>query len=877
MPPFPRSLAASLDYRRVSDLLGMELEANALPRTTSCPLCAKPSLELHWDGLHDAIWSWCASCRFAGDLIDLFASKRKHGAHAACVELVRERALPETSSQTIDAHVETHLRVRRDVEGLWKVASQRCEEREFRNLDGPLNRLGIHPRDLPPNCTAVSDWLGVTCRRELEDIWHPGSLSDGDPTECNVMPQRRRGSGPGASRLFRGRGWNEVLIVRCTDLPGRTSGFLILGRKGDSEQGDVFYRAVPGRHRQGGVLDGGIMMREQLRVQLIGAKGRVKWPGAAFVSTNPMEAISLQVGTVQDGFSRPLPLVAIQEDGEVVARHCWSGIAGETLIFWDGVDPVLAIRAALRVDGQVGLAMSLEEARGRAATLLDNVYATRQPAVSAFARHLERLLPQEAADLFRSMPLKPAQAAELSRILSPELAAAIGHVATERMFAVGKRVIRESRDGWDDVKTGRRLLNAVPRVEELATAVNGHRVAVGTVTVRGTPYPFRESVDEIETKGFFPVVQSALRRQNGPEIVFDRRWKANAWGTLLEISAPKRTSAVERVGWDPLRMRFVLPGGAIGPQGVKPATSNGIAVREMPLANWIPSEGHDSEASLFKSLSPAERTIFWAVGVLIAERLHGRLTDGTERGILVVGEVAQEYLLELGPKLGLLAPSFPSRRSADDQMEWLGAQVSRDDVPPILDLRDGRGQAGVARWLESLGNHGALLMLPNRTNDSVQTQRRFHVLELPDAWRAPRSWVSPSRLPTGLLVEWIADLAHRGFRPSNRRPIAVESLIQDATDWAATSLSDSGGLGKLGWALTAADRIAPLDALKRVIASLPKTATQQALLGSDSVPEGCQSWLDSEMVRLKAPRIDWIATAEEGFAPLSPTEFQDAH
>lgn len=877
MPPFPRSLAASLDHRRISDLLGIELETKTLPLTTRCPLCAKPTLELHWDSVYDAIWAWCPSCQFAGDLIELFASKRDLGPHAACCELVREGVLPETSSRSIERHVQTHVRVRRDVEALWKRASQRFADRDFRNLDGPLNRLGIQPRYLRGNCAAVAAWVGVSCRSELEGIWHPGSFSDGEATEPNGKPPHTRGSGPGASRLFRGRGWNEVLIVRSTDLPGRTCGFLIVGRRGDPEEDDEFYRAVPGRHRRAGLFDSGLMMREQLRVRLIGAKGRVKWPGAVFVSTNPVEAISLQTGTIQDGFSQPLPLVAIQEDGEAMARNCWSGIPGAKLVFWDSLDPVRAIRAALRVDGQVGRAMSLEEARGRAATLLDSVHTTKERAVPALARHLERLWPREAADLFRAMPLKPEQAAELSRILSPELAAAIQHVATERVFAVGKRVIRESRDGWEDVRSSRQLVNAVPRVEELVTAANGHRLAVGTVTFNGTPYSFRESVDEIETKGLFTVLQAVLRHQNGPELVFDRRWEADAWNTLLEISVPKRTSAVERVGWDPSKMRFVLPGGAIGPQGVECASAHGPAVQEMPLGNWITSEGHDAEARLYQSLSPAERTIFWAVGVLIAERVLGRLTDGTERGILVVGEVAQEYLLELGPKLGLLASRFPTRRSADDQMEWLRAEVSRDDVPPILDLRDGRGQAGVARWLEALGNHGALLMLPRMTNDSAQTQRRFHVLQLPAAWRAPRSWRSPARLPTGLLVEWFVDLAQRGFLPANRRPLAIESLIQDATDWVATSLSDAGGLGKLGWALTAADRVDPRDALKRVIASLPKWEGQQALLSNDPVPKERQSWLDSELARFKCPRIDWIATAAKACGIPNPAKFQDAH
>jgi len=570
-----------------------------------------------------------------------------------------------------------------------------------------------------------------------------------------------------------------------------------------------------------------------------------------------VEAAFLQAATFRDGFSQPLPLVAVNETDGAAAVHCWSGITPGSLVFWDPADPLRAIRAALRVGGQVGAPISFERAGYHGETLLNHVYRTRDTAIVALARQLEALSPHEAADLFRTMPLVPAQAAELSRTLSPELKANLELVSSGKVFVVGKRLVRESADGWDDARTGKRIVNGIVRVTELVTHPYGRRVAVGTVLIGGNSYSFRLLVDELETKGLFTALRTDLRRQNGPELMFDKRWDQHSWEAVLEISKPSRTQTFGRVGWNAVVQRLVLPSGKIGPTGFEPAADHTGVDDEGPLANWTCIGDLDSDRDMLKSLSPAEATIFWAIAVLVAERFLAPVANSPERGILVTGDAAQEYVLGMVPAMGLLSPRYPSRRSADDQVEWLSTQVDQHNVPPILNLREARGQAGVARWLEALGNHAALLLVPEICALSAQTQRRFHVLRLPQNWRAARDWRPPECLPTGLIIRWLIDLSWRGFQMSNRRTSPLERLLHDLSNWASRSLGNDASLGKLDWALVSADRIDPKGALDCVI-RLPDVSK----VLENEMPSGDKQFLDRSrldqtLARLKCPRIDW--------------------
>lgn len=854
MPLFPRSLASYLQRSRLLELLEMDVGPFVLPATTRCPMCSAPVLELHWDEAYLAEWAYCPECQFAGDLIELMIRKRGTTPRAVCEELIREGALLPKPEWEIAQYERTHLRVRREMSALWSRASKRMSLREFRDLDRPLSRLGIHSLTCGTWPRQLSEWIGVASRTELENVWHPGSYDTQEGDAHGKSRPRQRGSGPGATRIFQGPGWDEVFVLPCKDLPGRVCGFLIVGREGDPENGDIFYRAAPGLRRSESRLEGGVLMRDQTRTVIRAKGGRVKWSGATFVCTDPVEAVSLQVSTVRDGFSPILPLVGVMDDDDVASARCWSGVSKGALVFFDPTFHERAIRAALRVDGQVGLTPT--EPTYRAESVLAHVFQTRRPVLDAIAVHLATLSSSEANSLIRSLAMRPEQAARLERLLEPELRARLQPSSLERTLVVNGRTILTSSHGWQDARTGRWLVNAAVEIEELATN-HSRQLATGRVTLEGAEYPFRIDVSAVHTRGLFTVLRDQLRQIGGPELFFDSRAEQIAWETAVRLSEPKRTTVRDRVGWDDSTQEIVLPAGTIGPTGFRKRSETDDSLDGFPLRNWQPGPDSVDAAAELGTLSTRERAVFGRLALYITECLLAPVLGTRPRGVLVCGDVAQEYVLGLSPVMGLLAPTYPSRLSADDQVRWLDGQASRHGVPPILDLREGRGQAGVGRWLDSLGDHVALILAPEVSLLSARTQRRFDVLRLPGSWRLPRNWSLTTSLPVSLMVRWLCDLSRRRFAFNNRRTDPGLRLEQDLHGWLSASHPLIDVPGGLGNAWTMAEEVDPREAVKDLCRFLDiPDAAERSFVGQ---PESAavREKLDRILRRQKAPPIDW--------------------
>ncbi len=868
MPLFPRSLASSVQRSRLLELLEMDVGPFVLPATTRCPLCSSPVLELHWDQIHRAEWAYCSECRFAGDLIELMIRQRDTSLRAVCEELIREGGLPPTPEWEVEQYERTHLRVRREMYALWSRASGRMRTREFQDLDRPLNCLGIHALGGNTWPGQLSEWIGVSSRIELEDVWHPGSYGPVMGAEDGTSRPRQRGCGPGAVRIFRGHGWDQVLLLPCTDLPGRVCGFLIIGREGDLEAGDIFYRAVPGLPRRENQLEGGILMRDQMRTVIGTKSGRVKWPGATFVCTDPVEAVSLQVSTVRDGYSPSLPLIGVMESDDTASARCWSGVSKRALVFFDPTSLETAIRAALRVDGQVGLTPA--EPPYRAESVLAHVYQTRRPVLDALAVHLATLSSSGATSLIRSLAMRPEQAARLERLLEPELRTRLQPASLERTLMVDGRTILTNSHGWQDGRTRKWLVNAVIEIEELVTNYT-RQMAAGRMVLEGAEYPFRIDVSAVHARGLFTVLRDQLRESGGPELFFDPRAEKIAWETAVRLSEPKRTTARDRIGWDDSTQEIVLPTGTISATGFQSHSAVGNSLEELPLQNWEPGpETLDVESEL-ELLSIREQAVSGRLALYVTECVLAPVLGTRPRGVLVCGDVAQEYVLGLGFAMGLLTPAYPSRLSADDQVRWLDGQTVRHSVPPILDLREGRGQAGVARWLDTLGDHVALILAPEVSLLSARTQQRFDVLRLPRSWRLPRNWRSSGSLPVPLVVRWLCDLSQRKFAFTNRRPHPTHRLEQDFRDWCSANyplLRVPEGLGS-SW--TMAEAIDPRDAVKELCSFLDLREPAEGVFAGQPHTTAAREKLDGLLRHQKAPPIDWNSVDSHSSNPaVSP-------
>lgn len=855
MPHRSSSLATHLDRIATFGHLGLVRDSATVPSLHRCPLCSESTMEIHWDEANLADWVWCSACEFAGDLIELTAAVHEDGIAAACSLFTRLRLLPSVGDDELDHYLSDHVQRRQDFEAFWSQATERVRQGEVADIHGPLQMLGLSHRDFLNHGNQLAAWIGVANKQELEDLWHPDSYRP--RTRRGPFEQERlvRGAGPGASRLFRGRGWQDVIVIRCTDLPGRTCGLIFVGRHGRKEEGDVFFRAVPGARRYDGVQESGLILREQLRVRPSTKRGP-KWPGTRFVCTDPLHAISLQLDAIRDGFSSTLPVIAVWAEDDCRPLHCWSGISPRTLVFWDPKDDEVALREASRIGASVGVAFPEGQPVYRTESVVNHVYKTRKRSLVAIRDELSEMTVLEAEALLRRLHVSPSQIEEFDEDLTPELRALIKQDGIDRVFSVGSTSIRETRAGWHNVRTGRQLANGIVRLTEISGSGSEAERVRGKVTIAGRDWGFEVSVSQVESRGLFRVLQEHLRQQGCDDFSFSLTWAKHAWDAVLAVSAPRAAEVLRRVGWEPELQRFCLPGCDVSQTGCHspPGRSGGC-----PLSNWLPTRSRAEDASLQWSLP--EQITFWSLVIVTVERLLRSSLGLPPRGLLVCGVTAQEYVCGLGHSAGLLTPEYPSRSSAEDQVEWLNREVNRHDVPPILDLRGGRGQAGVGKWLEGLGSRAAVILAPELASLSALAQRRFHRLELPRAWRARRDWTAPDGSQAGLALEWFVDVCRRRAVEKDRERNLLEMLIDDLDRWLATGGIKSKWSHHLARALTPVENIEPLSQLSE-LAQHPLVLNALGSVSADSFSvEFPRTVLDDELRRHNAPEIDWTLVA----------------
>ena len=154
-------------------------------------------------------------------------------------------------------------------------------------------------------------------------------------------------------------------------------------------------------------------------------------------------------------------------------------------------------------------------------------------------------------------------------------------------------------------------------------------------------------------------------------------------------------------------------------------------------------------------------------------------------------------MIGLSGSVGLLTPEYPTHRPRTIRSPGSTARSRDTIVPPVLDLRGGRGQAGVASWLEGLGDRAAIILAPELTCLSAMTQGRFHLLQVPANWKARRDWNPPQSSPSGMALEWFADVCRRRVADHTESKDLLDVLVGNFREGLNTAERTSDGYGML--------------------------------------------------------------------------------
>ncbi|NQV22853.1 MAG: hypothetical protein HQ518_00675, partial [Rhodopirellula sp.] len=343
------SLSRHVPWTQLLPHLGLTHESTSLPALADCPLCKDGKLRVYRDFLLNSEWLYCHSCRFAGDTIEFAAAVWNVEVVEAVARLRHEEVLPhDTSEESIDLYLDQIIGLRVRLREFEKNSIERMARDKTGGLYSLLRKFSIErfvgtPRWQEQGAKLV--W-GASCR-EVEDLFYPGSYEVRDRSNRNGKSSERRGSGPGERRLFKGEGWNDVLVVPYYDLPGRVCSLLIIGREAKPENDDVLFKPLNIGGNRRDIRESGVSSL----LNLVG-KPHKDFGDTLFVIADPFLALWLQLRHLRD-HSAPLPIVGSVLDERFSPEHVFDQLPARRIIFWGPKRDHRLFRQAVAAGGDV--------------------------------------------------------------------------------------------------------------------------------------------------------------------------------------------------------------------------------------------------------------------------------------------------------------------------------------------------------------------------------------------------------------------------------------------------------------------------------------------------------------------------------------------
>ena len=314
-----KSLNVHATWHEVLRLLNIDVQVLVLPTTVSCPHCKRNSLHVYQDITSGGAWHYCSTCKFAGDTIELAASAWKQDITTTVLKLnAHGISFPDNAldPSIIDKYILGHVEYRKGIRALWAAAQERLP------LNDTPTIAKLHDKFTAGHTASSITWV----RRGKQFL---GGCHINDVLRA-FRQEKVRNSGPdldphtlnsGRGRIFKGRGWSDVLVLPYYELPGKIRGFTFIGRDGGSK--DIIYRRVSSGTEglklgaDTAAYDPGLSMYETM------FSYHPKYKSTTFVIADPLVALRLQLRHLKQS-NTPLPICGSYSDGKLINRWLWS-------------------------------------------------------------------------------------------------------------------------------------------------------------------------------------------------------------------------------------------------------------------------------------------------------------------------------------------------------------------------------------------------------------------------------------------------------------------------------------------------------------------------------------------------------------------------
>ena len=482
MSPPKSSLDTYISWPALAAALELPVTDHALPASTVCPTCHKSNLTVYQDSITGGGWHHCFDCGQSGDLIELASYAWKITPKATLVKLV-EGGFPlpsdKVTDDSVDGYIERYIERRHKTNSIWEDARNYL----VGGNTPSLNYLKAHFR--------------------LNTALSQQRMSQGPAKLFGALPRKQVEQFCGRTnknRIFRGKGWQDVVVIPFYDLPDRICGFEFIGRSGNPE--DRIVRAVnqysPRFPREIGLAGLPLI---PLQSSVLG--------NTVIAVPDAMILLRFQMRQFHTSLV-PLPVVAWHDDPKHSTDSAWVSLKGRKVVFWAPNIDAATVHKAKQLNawistagpkpgstwtdwyGYIGENSALDLAR-----LLDR---TAKPWAEAVAKAAEGWNDGTVAALLSDLELRGCNVHEVAEACSLQTKTAIKIRGTRCVDLFGARFIERESSGWYSRRTEggkeRLITDAILRIEEIVSGDDTYYC--GKVIYRGEEYPFVERQRVVE-------------------------------------------------------------------------------------------------------------------------------------------------------------------------------------------------------------------------------------------------------------------------------------------------------------------------------------------------------------------------------------------
>lgn len=576
-----------------------------------------------------------------------------------------------------------------------------------------------------------------------------------------------------ARAVFKGAGWDDLLVVPFYDMPGRLSGFLFLGRRGDIPADVAFYGFHPGVGNR--PAEAGLGMLHAILREAAGPQ--------PVVITDLAVAIRLQLRQLRLT-GHPLPLALHHASLKHTVTATWEHLPLERVAIWSPTDTLHAISLAKDCEGSVSpeiLAPSEYQdclARKTPDEWLGHAHRDAAP----WATILRRCLRKYGTDT-------SVVASSLARLALPETLLRRFHLGCDvalrsqltpflerprsRTIQYAGATIHERDGGW--YRQLDMVCDGIIRVDTVLVSPTGQSHYRGRILFRDRIVPFTEKTAALDADLLGWAARYVRDVARLGILRYDPRWARHGCGIALAFQEPTVTDRVERVGWDSGTGLFHFPAFALGPRRVTTEHPFHAGLADCPAGTIPPPETIPSAALLRLSEPRDDVAAVWAVTSVIMAAALSALRDWPRRGCLLAGAGAETIGIAVARRLGCLETLV--RRHHRTVPKLVTQRCGPHHWPTLL-INDGRFALRHGDWLDDAAMGLVITPVPPAIAWVAGTRERWTILDIPSGIGSARAAIDDLPL---IVSNYLADVVSRGFVAADVDPVLA--TLADMATW----------------------------------------------------------------------------------------------